>query len=91
MSDTDDEDVKGKIVNMPVRVGYKSPPVYTRFRPGPSRNPGGRAKGVRNFNTLFNKTLNEQIAVREDANTGGRVLRLRRRCDGNGPGGGPNV
>lgn len=65
MSDTDDEDAKGKVVHMPVRIGYKSPPVQTRFQPGQSGNPSGRPKGVQNFRTLFNKILNEKIAVRE--------------------------
>lgn len=65
MSDTDDEDAKGKVVRMPVRVGYKHPPVHTRFQPGQSGNPIGRAKGSQNFKTLFNKILNEKIAVRE--------------------------
>src|SRR5215470_6837194 len=65
MPDTDDEDAKGKVVQMPVRVGYRSPPVHTRFQPGKSGNPSGRAKGSQNFKTLFNKILNEKIAVRE--------------------------
>lgn len=65
MSNTDDEDAKGKILQMPARVGYKHPPVHTRFQPGQSGNPNGRAKGSQNFKTLFNKILNEKIAVRE--------------------------
>ena len=69
MSDTDDKDDKGKIVQMPTRVGYKSPPVHTRFQPGQSGNPSGRAKGSQNFKTLFNKILNEKIAVREGGDT----------------------
>jgi Family of unknown function (DUF5681) len=31
------------------RVGYKNPPVASRFKPGTSGNPKGRPKGVRNF------------------------------------------
>jgi hypothetical protein len=27
------------------KVGYKSPPVHTRFKPGNCANPGGRPKG----------------------------------------------
>jgi hypothetical protein len=65
MSDTEDNDAKGRVVQMPMRVGYKSPPVHTRFQPGKSGNPSGRAKGSQNFKTLFNKILNEKIAVRE--------------------------
>ena len=67
MSDTEDEGGKGKVVRMPARVGYKHPPVHTRFQPGQSGNPSGRAKGSQNFKTLFNKILNEKIAVREGA------------------------
>ncbi len=65
MSDTDDKNAKGNVVQMPARVGYKNPPVHTRFQPGQSGNPSGRAKGSQNFKTLFNKILNEKIAVRE--------------------------
>jgi len=65
MSDTEDENAKGKVVQMPLPVGYKSPPVHTRFQPGKSGNPSGRAKGSQNFKTLFNKILNEKISVRE--------------------------
>jgi hypothetical protein len=63
MSTSDDENV----VRMPVKVGYCSPPVETRFKPGQSGNPSGRPKGVQNFKTLFNKIVSEQISLREGA------------------------
>ena len=47
------------------RVGYKSPPLHTRFQPGVSGNPSGRAKGSKNLKTLFDKLLGEEISVRE--------------------------
>lgn len=46
-------------------VGYKRPPVHTRFKPGQSGNPSGRAKGSQNLKTLFNKILKEQVSLRE--------------------------
>jgi hypothetical protein len=46
-------------------VGYKRPPVRSRFKPGQSGNPSGRAKGSQNFKTLFNKILNEEVSLRE--------------------------
>lgn len=49
------------------KVGYKSPPVHSRFKPGQSGNPSGRAKGSENFKTLFNKILGEEVALREGA------------------------
>jgi hypothetical protein len=49
----------------PPKVGYCHPPAHSRFKPGQSGNPSGRAKGSQNFKTLFNKILNEEISLRE--------------------------
>jgi hypothetical protein len=46
-------------------VGYKRPPVHTRFKPGQSGNPKGRAKGSQNLKTLFHKILKEEVSLRE--------------------------
>jgi hypothetical protein len=46
-------------------VGYKRPPVHSRFKPGQSGNPAGRAKGSANFRTLFQKILKEEVSLRE--------------------------
>ena len=48
-------------------VGYKRPPVHTRFKPGQSGNPSGRAKGSQNLKTLFHKIMKEQVQLREGA------------------------
>ena len=32
-------------------VGYKKPPIHTRFKPGVSGNPKGRPKGTKNLAT----------------------------------------
>jgi hypothetical protein len=61
-SDIDDEDTA---VLPPAKVGYCHPPEHSRFKPGESGNPSGRAKGSQNFKTLFNKILNEEISLRE--------------------------
>jgi hypothetical protein len=50
------------------RVGYKRPPVHTRFKPGQSGNPSGRPKGSQNLHTLFTKILAEEVSLREGAN-----------------------
>jgi hypothetical protein len=44
-------------------VGSRRPPLHSRFKPGQSGNPSGRAKGSQNLRTLFNKILNEQIPL----------------------------
>jgi hypothetical protein len=46
-------------------VGYKRPPVHSRFKPGQSGNPSGRAKGSQNLKTLFHKILKEEVSLRE--------------------------
>src|SRR5580693_9138228 len=47
------------------RVGYKNPPLDTRFKPSTSGNPKGRPKGVRNFKTDLRDELSELIFVRD--------------------------
>lgn len=54
------------------QVGYKQPPMQSRFKPGQSGNPTGRAKGSLNIESLFQKILKERITVRE----GGRVRKI---------------
>ena len=49
------------------KVGYRRPPVHTRFQPRKSGNPSGRPKGTKNLRTLFDKILNEEISLREGA------------------------
>jgi Family of unknown function (DUF5681) len=48
------------------RVGYRRPPLATRFRPGESGNPRGRPKGARNFSTVIASALSERVAVTEN-------------------------
>ena len=46
-------------------VGYRRPPLHTRFQPGKSGNPSGRPKGSPNLKSIFEKILKEQISLRE--------------------------
>ena len=46
-------------------VGYKRPPLHSRFKPGVSGNPSGRPKGSQNLKTLFQKILKEEVSLRE--------------------------
>jgi len=48
------------------QVGYKKPPLHTRFRKGQSGNPRGRPRGAKNFSTLLTEALNEPVVVTED-------------------------
>jgi hypothetical protein len=47
------------------QVGYKRPPLQSRFKPGQSGNPKGRRKGTPNHRTTVNKVMNEKVSIRE--------------------------
>jgi hypothetical protein len=47
------------------KVGFRHPPLHTRFKPGVSGNPSGRPKDSKNFKTLLHSILNEQISLQE--------------------------
>jgi Family of unknown function (DUF5681) len=65
LSNADVDDDTTPAPQAPVKVGYCNPPVHTRFKPGQSGNPSGRAKGSQNLKTIFNKILDEEISLRE--------------------------
>src|SRR5258708_20178379 len=44
-------------------VGYGRPPVHSRFKPGKSGNPKGRAKQSRNMRTIVQQVLTEDIHI----------------------------
>jgi hypothetical protein len=50
-------------------VGYKRPPAHSRFQKGRSGNPSGRPKDSKNFKTLLNQILNEQISLQDGVNS----------------------
>jgi hypothetical protein len=72
---TDDSSDQGR------KVGYKLPPIHSRFQNGPSGNPRGRLKGVRNFAADIKRSLEIPVTL----NDKGRVREFRRRrrlsCD----------
>ena len=46
-------------------VGYKKPPVHTRFQKGKSGNPRGRPKGSANYLTLLRRVLGQKVTITE--------------------------
>jgi hypothetical protein len=48
------------------KVGYKKPPLHTRFKKGQSGNPRGRPRGARNFSSVLNEALNQRVVVTEN-------------------------
>ena len=47
------------------KVGYRRPPLHSRFKPGQSGNPSGRPKESKNLKGLLHAILNEQIALQD--------------------------
>lgn len=50
-------------------VGYRKPPVHTRFQKGQSGNPSGRPKGSINVATALEKELNTPVTIKENGRT----------------------
>ena len=48
------------------KVGYKHPPVKSRFRKGQSGNPSGRRKGQRNMGPVLAEVLRQTVTVKQD-------------------------
>jgi Family of unknown function (DUF5681) len=53
-------------------VGYRRPPLHSRFKPGQLGNPKGRPKQSRNLRTIVRQVFDEQMPIRE----GGRLRRM---------------
>ena len=51
------------------RVGYRKPPLKSRFKPGKSGNPKGRPIGSRNLIGELKHELSRQVTVRENGQT----------------------
>jgi hypothetical protein len=49
------------------RVGYRHPPVATRFKPGHSGNPSGRPKMVRSMKDELLDELSEPVRIKSDS------------------------
>jgi hypothetical protein len=52
--------------NQDAKVGYKRPPVHTRFQKGRSGNPRGREKGVRNFAVEVKRSLEIPVKLNDN-------------------------
>jgi hypothetical protein len=68
------------------KVGYKLPPIHSRFQKGRSGNPRGRLKGVRNFAADIKRsleipvTLNDKGRGKKVSTQEALVLRLREKA-----------
>lgn len=48
-------------------VGYKKPPVHTRFQKGASGNPRGRPRDAKSLKTIVRETMTAKVPVRTAA------------------------
>ena len=51
------------------RIGYRRPPVTSRFQPGSSGNPKGRPKNSKNLKTLIRQAMTAKISIKEGPNS----------------------
>ena len=66
MSDGGGEQSDDQLTNAAdYKVGFCRPPLHTRFKPGQSGNPSGRAKGSQNFKTLLDRILKEEVSLQD--------------------------
>jgi hypothetical protein len=65
MRDSDEDGDDSHVNGASYAVGYCRPPLHSRFKPGQSGNPSGRARGSQNLKTMFDKILREEISLRE--------------------------
>ena len=55
----------GPAASADYEVGFRKPPVRTRFRAGTSGNPRGRPKKSKNMKTIARETLNGTVVLNE--------------------------
>lgn len=60
--------------DQPYKVGYRKPPLATRFAPGRSGNPNGRPKGAQSLATIIDQVMKETVTVVEN----GRKRKVRK-------------
>jgi hypothetical protein len=66
--DEHDEGQQEAEARPPYAVGYKKPPVHSRWQKGQSGNPRGPKKRVKSLNTIVREVMNAPVKIR----TGGR-------------------
>lgn len=77
LQDDAENDVSGTILpEDEMGVGYKHPPVHSRFQKGKSGNPKGRPKGSRNMQTILKTLFNTPVPVRQ-----GEVIQYMANCE----------
>lgn len=53
----------------PYDIGYAKPPEHSRFKPGQSGNPRGRARGAKNTSTIVRDALTAKVKLKENGRT----------------------
>jgi Family of unknown function (DUF5681) len=62
----DAEDGPPPAANQGYKVGYRRPPLESRFKPGTSGNKKGRPKGSRNAKSIVEEVVNSPVTIREN-------------------------
>jgi hypothetical protein len=57
-------EIEGDAPKADYAVGYRRPPLHSRFKKGQSGNPNGRPAGRPNLNTVLERALHQKVPVR---------------------------
>ena len=71
-NNTSDFTTGTEVENKPVSqedVGYRKPPVGTRFKKGQSGNPAGRPIGRKNIKTIIREVQNASVVIEDNGQT----------------------
>jgi len=58
------------------KVGFRSPPVATRWKPGQSGNPAGKPKGAKNLATVIKAEAESKVVIKDAAGNTKKITKL---------------
>ena len=63
--DVSECEIEGDALKAEYEVGYRRPPLHSRFKKGQSGNPNGRPAGRPNLNTVLERAMHQKVPVHQ--------------------------